>query len=67
MWILIAFMGGIGLGVILTVTVVRYRSVGALILDFTDPMNDQPFLLELRKDVNTVYKKKWICLKVSQK
>lgn len=67
MWIFIAFIGGISLGVILTVTIARYHSVGALVLDFTDPMNDQPFLLELNRDVNMVYKKKWICLKVRQK
>lgn len=67
MWILIAFVVGLSLGAVFAAAVVRRCAVGALVLDFTDPMNDQPFLLELHKDVNTVYKKKWICLKVSQK
>lgn len=67
MWIVISFIFGVLLGGIIMRILVHRRGVGRLIIDFTNPMNDQPFLLELNKSVNDVYKKKYISLKVTQK
>lgn len=67
MWIVISFILGFLLGGIGMIVVVRMRKVGGLVIDFTNPMNDQPFLLELNKSVNEVYGRKYITLKITQK
>lgn len=64
MWYIVCIIVGIMIGFIVATMAIRARKVGSLIVDFTNPMNDQPFLLELNKDVNHVYKKKYITLKV---
>lgn len=64
MWYVIFFIVGVFIGCILINAINHMKKVGNLVIDFTNPMNDQPFLLELNKDVNHVYKKKYITLKV---
>lgn len=61
---LLGFVSGSGLVYILN----RGRDVdGRLIIDMTNPYNDQPFLLELMTNVNDVYNKDQVLLDVSHK
>lgn len=64
MLIIISFILGLLVGVVLTLIVIQVQRVGNLVINFSDPLDEKPFLLELKKDINTVYKKKYISLKV---
>lgn len=67
MEVLIGFAIGVLIGCILTVTISRRKSVGALRIDTSNP-DDSPYLfLELSKDVGEVYRKKYITLRVNTK
>ena len=61
---IVMFLGGAVVGGCLAIRISRKKKVGALILDFSNPLNDQPFLLELNTNVNRVYRKKYIVLRV---
>lgn len=67
MFIILAFVVGVIVGIVAAITVSHLHAAGVLVLDFTHPMSDEPFLLELHKNVNDIYRKKWICLRISQK
>ena len=63
--VLITFGIGAVIGCILTVFILRARSVGSLIIDLSD-QDDGPYLfLELSKGIDVIYRKRYITLKVS--
>ena len=66
MWIVFLLIGVLA-GYALSARVFTKNKVGSLIIDTVDPMNDQPFLLELNKSVNDVYGKKYIVLDVESR
>ena len=61
------FILGIVIGVFVTYFINRRNVSGALVIDLRNPNNDQPFLLELQENVNSVYQKKRITLIVVKK
>ncbi len=65
--IVIAFVLGVLVGRVFTIIIARINSVGSLRVDTSDP-DDNPYLfLELSKDTNYVFRKKYITLKVNTK
>jgi hypothetical protein len=61
----VEFIVGIIVGLILYFAFgERKHTSGTLVIDFSDPMIDQPFSLELHENVNDIYTKKQIVLKV---
>ena len=65
--IIIALIIGIVIGVVLTVIISQVRSVGLLQIDSSNT-DDSPYLfLELSKDLDVVYRKKYAMLKVNIK
>lgn len=44
---------------------IRKHTAGQLRIDVTNPMNDQPFLLMLDRDVNDVYTEHTIVLEIT--
>ena len=64
MEITIGILIGMVIGVAIhRITVSRKRSSGTFVMDFTDPMKDV-FRIELDDDVNVLYSKKRITLRV---
>lgn len=63
MWVIFLIVGFV-IGFTIARQADKNNRVGSLIIDTMDPMNDQPFLLELNKSVNDVYGKKHIVLDV---
>lgn len=61
------FILGIVIGAFITYFINRQNVSGALVIDLRNPNNDQPFLLELQENVNSVYQKKRITLIVVKK
>ncbi|MDD3204219.1 MAG: hypothetical protein PHS74_00570 [Lachnospiraceae bacterium] len=61
------FILGIVMGAFVTYFINRRNVSGALVIDLRNPNNDQPFLLELQENVNSVYQKKRITLIVVKK
>ena len=55
------------MGAFVTYFINRRNVSGALVIDLRNPNNDQPFLLELQENVNSVYQKKRITLIVVKK
>lgn len=62
---MVEFVIGIIVGLILYyIFGERKGSSGSLVIDFSDPMLDQPFSLELHESINDIYQKKQIILNV---
>ena len=62
--IFVIFGIGVAVGCILTTVILRIKSVGILRVDTSDP-DDSPYLfLELTKGLDTIYRKKYVSLKV---
>jgi len=58
---------GILVGIVCTTVATRSKSVGSLRVDRSDP-DDGPYLfLELSKDIEEIYRKKYVTFKVSIK
>ena len=67
MELIIIFGIGVLMGCILTMIIFQTRSVGFLRIDTSDP-DDSPYLfLELSKDIEEIYRKKYVMFKVSLK
>ena len=67
MEVVIIFVMGVLIGRIFTIIIARINSVGSLRVDTSDP-DDNPYLfLELSKDTNYVFRKKYVTLKVNTK
>jgi len=67
MELIIIFGIGVLIGCILTMIIFQTRSVGSLQIDTSDP-DDSPYLfLELSKNVDEIYKKKYVMMKVNLK
>lgn len=63
--VIIIFVIGMILGSAITVITLRKRSFGSLRIDTSDP-NENPYIfLELSEDVNTIFQKKYITLKIN--
>ena len=61
------FVVGVLIGCIFMAIISRVKSVGSLRVDTSDP-DDSPYLfLELSKDVDEIYKKKYVTLTVNTK
>lgn len=64
---IIMFATGVLIGCIITVIVSRIKAIGSLRVDNSDP-DDNPYLfLELSKDMDAIYSKKYVTLKVNIK
>ena len=67
MVLLIIFGIGILIGFVCATIATRTKSVGSLRVDTSDP-DDGPYLfLELSKDIEEIYRKKYVTFKVSLK
>lgn len=67
MVLLIIFGIGVLVGIVCTTVATRSKSVGSLRVDRSDP-DDGPYLfLELSKDIEEIYRKKYVTFKVSLK
>lgn len=67
MELFVIFGIGILVGIVCTTVATRTKSVGYLRVDTSDP-DDGPYLfLELSKDVDVVYQRKYVTLKVNTK
>ena len=67
MELFVIFGIGILVGVVCTIVATRTKSVGSLRVDTSDT-DDGPYLfLELSKDVDVIYQKKYVTLKVNTK
>lgn len=65
--LIIIFVIGIFAGYVIALPIFRMRSVGSLRIDTSDP-DDGPYLfLELSKDVDVVYQRKYVTLRVNTK
>lgn len=65
--LIIIFVIGIFVGCVIALPIFRMRSVGSLRIDTSDP-DDGPYLfLELSKDVDVVYQRKYVTLRVNTK
>lgn len=65
--LIIIFVIGIFVGYVIALLIFRTRSVGSLRIDTSDP-DDGPYLfLELSKDMDVVYQKKYVTLRVNTK
>ena len=59
------FLIGIFVGALLFyIFTERKKSSGVFIIDFSNPMDDMPFRIEMHDDLNSIYSKKQIILKV---
>lgn len=60
----VIFFIGLLIGIAITVVIIRKHVVGTLRVDQSDP-GDQPYLfLEMGKDLNAIYRKKYVLMKV---
>ena len=67
MVLLIIFGIGILIGFVCATIAIRTKSVGSLRVDISDS-DDSPYLfLELSKDIEEIYRKKYVMFKVSLK
>lgn len=67
MWIIGAFITGLIIGGVIAVIVSRFKSIGSLVVDHSDP-EDGPYLfLELRIPPYVVMRKKYVTTKVKNK
>jgi hypothetical protein len=67
MELFIIFGIGILVGIVCTTVATRTKSVGSLRVDTSDS-DDSPYLfLELSKDIEEIYRKKYVMFKVSLK
>ena len=67
MELFVIFGIGILVGIVCTTVITRSKSVGSLRVDMSDP-DDGPYLfLELSKDIEELYRKKYVTFKVSLK
>lgn len=65
--LIIIFVIGIFVGCVIALPIFRMRSVGSIRVDTSDP-DDGPYLfLELSKDIDEIYRKKYVTLKVNTK
>lgn len=65
--LIIIFVIGIFVGCVIALSIFRMRSVGSIRVDTSDP-DDGPYLfLELSKDIDEIYRKKYVTLKVNTK
>lgn len=65
MELLIIFVVGVLVGGVCITIMTRIKSVGSIRVDTSDP-NDSPYLfLELSKDIDVLYRKRHIMLKVN--
>lgn len=61
------FVIGVLVGRVFTIIIARINSVGSLRVDTSEP-DDNPYLfLELSKDTNCIFRKKYITLKINTK
>lgn len=63
--VLIFVLGGL-LGIVLTIILIRSTSAGEIRFDTSDPEGPYLFLV-MSKDINAIYKRKHILLKVNTK
>ena len=67
MELFVIFGIGILVGIVCTTVITRSKSVGSLRVDMSDP-DDGPYLfLELSKDIEELYRKKYVTFKVRLK
>lgn len=64
--LIIAFLAGVLIGTIIYAIAVKTASVGTLRIDQSDP-DDSPYLFLELKDVNTIFSKKYVTMKVELK
>lgn len=67
MELFIIFGIGILVGIVCTTVVTRSKSVGSLRVDRSDPDDGLYLFLELSKDIEEIYRKKYVTFKVSLK
>ena len=66
--IAIIFVVGLFFGCLLMTVISRANSIGSLRLDTSDPSDDPCMFLELsKKDMDVIYRKEYIMLKVNTK
>lgn len=64
MWIIVAFLGGIGVGLLVGRVYTSGNTIGNLRVDQSDPSEPPYLFLELSEGVHTVTNKKTVHLKV---
>lgn len=66
MEILLGIIFGFIVGYLVINHSIKKKIVGSLVINLTNAMNDQSFLLELNTGINTVYNSDYIVLKVTR-
>ncbi len=64
MELFVIFGIGILVGIVCTTVITRSKSVGSLRVDTSDPDDDPYLFLELSKDIEELYRKKYVTFKV---